>query len=190
METLINKGYDSQVIADFIKKVNAKDQHYLVDESDDDNNEEYLHFYFLGKNDSGSEVIYDAVMYTLRMQHESEMFEIAEHKAAQHFPDYKKIAYEEDENGDLSTLNSREEEIGLYMAEVILELEEEETVKVQEHVDMDNHVDFGIALDIGLHVEAITHEVVEKFIGDFNSDNLQLDDTLYSFQTSEEEAEN
>jgi len=70
-----------------------------------------------------------------------------------------------------------------------LELEEEEAVKVQEHVDMDNHVDFGIALDIGLQVESITPEVVEKFINDFNNDTIQLDDTLYSFQTTEEEAE-
>ncbi len=189
METLINKGYDPGVIQDYKKRINATGRAFLVDESDDDNNEEYLHFYFIGKIDSGAEVIYDAVMYTLRMQHESEMFEIAEHRAANHFPDYKKIAYEEDENGDLSTLDSREEEIGLYMAEVIMELEEEEAVKVQEHVDMDNHVDFGIALDIGLHVESITPGIVEKFIIDFNNDALELDDTLYSFQTTEEEAE-
>jgi len=188
METMINKGYDPAVIQDYKQKISSTGQLYLVDETDNDNNEEYLHFYFVGKNDSGTEVIYDAVMYTLRMQHESEMFEIAEHKAAQHFPDYKKIAYEEDENGDLSALDSREEEIGLYMAEVIMELEEEETVKVQEHVDMDTHVDFGIALDIGLQTETITPEVVEKFIKDFNNDNLQLDDTLFSYQTSEEEA--
>jgi hypothetical protein len=69
-----------------------------------------------------------------------------------------------------------------------LELEEEEAVKVQEHVDLDKHVDFGIALDIGIHVESITPEIVEKFIADFNGDSLKLDDTLYSFQTSEEEA--
>lgn len=189
METLVNKGYDPTVIQDYKKRMQEKGRIYLIDETDDDNNEEYLHFYFIGKNDSGAEVIYDAVMYTLRMQHESEMFEIAEHRAANHFPDYKKIAYEEDENGDLSALDSREEEIGLFMAEVILELEEEEAVKVQEHVDLDNHVDFGIALDIGLHVESITPHVVEKFINDFTNDNLQLDDTLYSFQTTEEEAE-
>lgn len=189
MNRLINRGYDPEVIHDYKNRMEANGRTYLVDESDDDNNDEYLHFYFIGKNDAGDEVLYDAVMYTLRMQHESEMFEIAEHRAANHFPDYKKIAYEEDENGDLSALNSREEEIGLYMAEVILELEEDEVVKVQEHVDMDSHVDFGIALDIGIHVELITPEVVEKFIHDFNTDSLQLDDTLYSFQTSEEEAE-
>src|SRR6187549_1654441 len=121
METLINKGYDQGVIQDYKKRMDAYGRAYIVDENDDDNNEEYLHFYFIGKSESGLDVIYDAVMYTLRMQHESEMFEIAEHRAANHFPDYKKIAYEEDENGDLSTLDSREEEIGLYMAEVIME---------------------------------------------------------------------
>lgn len=189
MEIQINKGYDPQVIQEYRRRMEASGQRFLVEEDDEDNNEEYLHFYFVGKDDDGKEVIYDAVMYTLRMQHESEMFEIAEHKAAQHFPDYKKIAYEEDENGDLSALDNREEEIGLYMAEIILELEEEDTVKVQEHVDMDKHVDFGIALDIGLHADSITPDVVEKFVDDFNSDNLQLDDTLYSFQTTEEEAE-
>lgn len=189
METRTNKGYDGQVIAEYKKRMEATGQRYVVDDSDDDNNEEYQHFYFIGKDDDGRELVYDAVMYTLRMQHESELFEIAEHKAAQHFPDYKKIAYEEDENGDLSTLDSRQEEIGLYMAEVILELEDEEAVKVREHVDMDKHVDFGIALDIGLHVDAITPEVIGKFIDDFNGDNLQLDETLYSFQTTEEEAD-
>ena len=142
----------------------------------------------MSKDDNGNEVVYDAMMYTLRLQHESEMFEIAEHRAAQHFPNYKKITYEEDENGNLSTLDDQEEEIGLFMAEVILELEEEESVRVSEHVDMDEHVDFGIALDVGLHVEKITPSIVEKFISDFTNDTLQLDTTLYSFQTKEEEA--
>jgi hypothetical protein len=159
---------------------------YIVDESDE-NSEEYFHFYFIGKQD-GSDAIFDAVMYTLRLQHESEMFEIAEHRAAKHFPNYKKITYEEDENGNLSTLDDEEEEIGLFMAEVIMELEEEETVKVKEHVDLDSNVDFGVALDIGIHVEKITPSVIENFINQFNTDTLKLDETLYSFQTKGEEA--
>jgi hypothetical protein len=60
----------------------------------------------------------------------------AEHRAAKHFPEYKKINYEEDENGNLAALDPLEEEIGLYMAEVIMTLEEEESVKVKEHVDL------------------------------------------------------
>jgi hypothetical protein len=189
MTIVINKGFEPHVISEYKRKMEALDQLFLVEEGDEDNNEEYIHFYFIGKDEqTGKDVVYDAVMYTLRMQHESELFEIAEHRAANHFPDYKKIAYEEDENGDLSTLDSQEEEIGLYMAEIIMELEEDETVKVQEHVDMDIHVDFGIALDIGLHVEKITPQVVEGFIRDFNNDALKLDTTLYTFQTKEEEA--
>jgi hypothetical protein len=187
MRSLKNKGFDPTIINDYKSRIQAAGQLFIVDEDDDENNDEYLHFYFVGKDDSGAEVIYDAVIYTLRFHHESELFEIAEHRAANHFPDYRKIAYAEDENGDLEVLDSQEEEIGLYMAEVIMELEEDEAVKVQEHVDMDNHVDFGVALDIGLHVESITPEIVEKFINDFNNDALQLDETLYSFQTKEEE---
>ncbi len=187
MPVLINKGFEPEVVSDYKRRMKALSSAFLPDENDE-NTHEYFHFYFTGKDDDGREVVYDAVMYTLRLQHESEMFEIAEHRAAKHFPDYKKITYEEDENGNLSALDDREEEIGLFMAEVIMELEEDGSVKVKEHVDMDVHVDFGIALDIGLHVEKITPSVVEKFINDFNSDSLQLDSTLYSFQTKEEEA--
>jgi hypothetical protein len=186
MSAIINKGFSPEVIADYTRRMLAFGRNFLVDENDE-NSDEYFHFYFVGKY-NGKDVIYDAVMYTLRLQHESEMFEIAEHRAAKHFPNYKKITYEEDENGNLSALDDEEEEIGLFMAEVIMELEEEETVKVKEHVDLDTNVDFGVALDIGLHVEKITPQVLEDFIGQFTNDTLKLDDTLYSFQTKGEEA--
>ena len=187
MSLIKNKGFEPEIIHDYRRKMKALGLDFLAEESEEDS-DEYAHFYFVGKSDDDREVVFDAVMYTLRLQHESEMFEIAEHRAAQHFPDYKKITYEEDENGNLAALDDQEEEIGLFMAEVIMELEEEESVKVKEHVDMDVHVDFGIALDIGLHVEKITPRLIEKFIKDFNNDALQLDTTLYSFQTKEEEA--
>ena len=178
-----NKGFDPATIEEYRAKINAQGNSFTIDE-EDENTDEYAHFYFIGLFE-GKEVIYDAVMYTLRLQHESEMFEIAEHRAAKHFPQYKKITYEEDENGNLATLDPLEEEIGLYIAEVIMELEEEEAVKVKEHVDLDAHADFGVALDIGLHIEKITPREIEKFIKDFNEDNLKLDDTLYSFQTQD-----
>ena len=85
-------------------------------------------------------------------------------------------------------LDDEEEEIGLYMAEVIMELEDEEAVKVQEHVEVDNRVDFGVALDIGLHVGHITPEIIEKFVHDYCNDSLSLDRAHYSFQTKQEEA--
>src|SRR5215213_5436496 len=166
-----NKGFDPQIIHEYKIKMQSLGKDYLMAE-EDESTDEYVHFNFIGLYE-GKEVIYDAVMYTLRLQHESELFEIAEHRAANHFPDYKKITYEEDENGNLAPLDPEQEEIGLYLAEVIMELEEEEAVKVKEHVEMDSNTDFGVALDIGFHVEKITTREIEKFIKDFNEDNLQ-----------------
>jgi hypothetical protein len=181
-----NTGFDPEIIAGYRSKMNSAGKVFWPVE-EESNSDEYFHFYFIGKH-NGQEVIYDTALYTLRLEHESELHELAEEKAAQHFPDYKKIAYQEDENGDLKELDSLEEEIGLYMAEVILELQEEGNVKVQEHVAIDEHAEFGISLDVGLHVEKITPQVIEKFIRDYNDDKLQLDDTFYSFYAEEEEA--
>jgi hypothetical protein len=72
------------------------------------------------------------------------------------------------------------------MAEVILELEEEESIKVNEHVDYDMHADFGIGLDVGLHIPHITSKEISRFVEAFNSKTLKLDKTLYSFQTNSE----
>ncbi len=117
------------------------------------------------------------------------MFEIAEHRAAKHFPEYRKISYEEDENGNLKALDDLEEEIGLFMAEVIVSLEEEGEVQVKEQVEIDQHLDFGIGLDACLHVEEITPAVISKFIEQYNEDTLKLDPMYYSFQTEPDEAE-
>ena len=187
MSFTINKGFELEVLADYKKKISLTGCTYLV-ESTAENSEECVHFHFIGKHEN-REVIYDAVMYTLRLHHESELFEIAEHKAAQHFPEYKKITYNEDENGNLKPLDDLEEEIGLYMAEVIMELQDEGEVRVKEHVDVDPHLDFGIGLNIGLNLEKITPKSIEKFIKDFNANTLVLDDTLYSFETQQEEAD-
>jgi len=185
MEHLDNKGFDPMVIADYMARIKSGGKGFLFAESEESYNE-CAHFYFVGKYE-GREVIFDAVIYTLRLQHQSELLEIAESKAANHFPQYKKIVYKEDENGNLQSLNELEEEIGLFIAEVIMDLEEAEEVKVQEHVDMDTKLDFGIGLDAGLHTEQITIKIIEKFIKDFNGGNHSLDPALYSFQTEDEE---
>lgn len=181
-----NSGYDGKVIEQYRDKITAANKGYILDDTDE-HTDEYVHFYFIGKHND-AEVIFDCILYTLRFQHESELFDIAEHKAAQHFPQYKKIQYEEDENGNLKALDDLEEEIGLYMAEVMVELEEEGDVKVKEHVDLDLGHEFGIGLDAGLNVEVITPELIERFIKDFNSDTLKLDNSLYSFQMNNDDS--
>lgn len=178
--TTENKGFDSQIIEKYRQKIKAAGTPYIIEDSTD-NSEEFVNFYFIGTYDE-REVIYDAVIYTLRLHHESELYEIAEHRAAQHFPTFKSIRYKEDENGDLMALDDVEEEIGLYITEVMTELEEEGEVKVQEHVEIDPNIDFGIGLNAGLNVEEVTPKVIKKFIKEFNEDKLKLDDTFYSFQ--------
>ena len=175
-----NKGFDKETIAEYKKRIIASGKNFILD-GEDENSEEYAHFFFIGTHE-GEEVIFDSVLYTLRLQHESELFDVAEQRAAQQFPHYEKLSYEEDENGDLKTLNSQEEEIGLYLAEVMVELQEEDSVKVSEHVDLDLEHEFGIGLDAGLHIEHVTPEIIQRFIKDFNADALSLDDTMYSFQ--------
>lgn len=180
---MINKGFDPETIQEYKDKMTAEGTIWVMDE-EDQQSDEYAHFYFIGLYE-GKEVVYDTVMYTLRLQHESELFEIAEHRAAKHFPEYRRITYEEDENGNLEALDPLEEEIGLYIAEVIMELEEEGSVKVKEHVDLDVNTDFGVALDVGLHRDKITAAEIKKLIKDFNEDSLHLDENLYSFQTED-----
>ena len=176
-----NKGFDKEVIRDYVEQMIASGKNYLLS-TEDEMTDEMAHFLFIGKHE-GKDVVYDTVMYTLRLQHESELFDIAEHRAAKQFSDYEKITYDEDENGNLETLDERQEEIGMFMAEVILELEEEESVKVNEHVEFDMHADFGIGLDVGLHLERITETAITRFVEEFNANTLKLDKTLYSFQT-------
>jgi len=111
------------------------------------------------------------------------LYEHAELRAIRQYPDFRKLSSEEKELDDVDNMDTIDEDIGLFMAEIILELEEEETVKVQEHIDMDTTNETGIGLDVGLHVEEISNKIIEKFIRDFNCGEVDLDPTLYSFQS-------
>lgn len=182
-----NRGLASETVKEYKQKMADKKQSYLLIPSED-NSEDYANFYFIGTYE-GKEVIYDAAIYTLRLFYQSELLDLAEHKAAQRFPDFKKIKYEEDENGDMRVLDDRQEELGLMITEIMYELEEEEAVKVQEHVEVDENIDFGIGLEACLHVDEVTPKVIEKFVKDYTSGQLELDQTLYTFEDADEEEE-
>lgn len=181
----INEGISPESIEALKNELSASGKSFKIIPSGD-NSEEFVNFYFVGMYE-GREVIYDAALYTLRLHHSSEIYELAEHKAAQKFPNFKGIHYEEDENGNLKPLSPDEEEIGLYITEVIMQLEEDEEVKVQEFIDVDTNHDYGIGLDAALNLEYIDEDAIARFVREFNEDSIQLDDTLYSFQSEEEE---
>ena len=180
---MLNQGFDPEVIEKHRSRM-VNGLYYIVDS--EDNSSEYVNFFFVGKH-KVKEVMFDSVIYTLRLSHGSELYEIAEHEAAKRFPNFKKITYEEDENGDLAKLDGEAEEIGLFMAEVMMELEDEGSVKVQERVEIDEFIDFGIGLDVALNVDEITPDVIQNFIEQFNAGTLKLDETLYTFTTEDEE---
>lgn len=182
-----NKGYDLKTIEEYKSKIQASGTTYILDETDE-HTDEYVHLFFVGRHE-GVEVIFDCVLYTLRFQHESELFEIAEQKALEHFPVYQKIKAEAEAGGALSLPDELEEKIGLYIAETLVELEEEGEVKVKEHVDLDTTHEFGIGVDAGLNVERITAELISSFVSDFNADTLHLDESLYSFQINRDDFE-
>ncbi|MEJ2005565.1 MAG: hypothetical protein P8X57_11500 [Cyclobacteriaceae bacterium] len=181
----VNKGFDPDVIEEYRRKIAGSGRNIIIDESAE-NSDEYKQFNFIGMFE-GKPVVYDAALYTLRLHHSSELYEVAEHRAARHFPEFKQIRYREDENGDLQALDDLEEEIGLYMAEVMMELEEEGEIKVHEFVDLDPNVDFGIGIDAALNVDTIDENVISKFVNDYNEETLKLDDTLYTFMMEDEE---
>lgn len=185
--SIANPGFDPKNIEALKVELKALGKSFKI-LKDVENSDEFVNFYFVGMYEA-REVIYDAALYTLRLHHSSEVYELAEHKAAQKFPNFKGISYEEDENGNMKPLTSEEEEIGWFITEIIMEIEEEESVKVQEFVDIDTHHDYGIGLDSGLNVEAIDDKIISKFVHDFNEDTLTLDDTMYAFQTEEEDFE-
>ncbi len=182
---LTNPGFDPQEISKLREELKKLGKNFKII-PDEENTDEFVNFYFLGMYE-GREVIYDAALYTLRLHHASEVYELAEHKAAKKFPNFKGISYEEDENGNMKPLTQEEEEIGWFITEIIMELEEEESVKVQEFVDIDTNHDYGIGLDAALNVEYIDDQTISKFVKEFNDDTLKLDDTMYSFQSEEEE---
>lgn len=179
-----NEGFSPESIEALRQELTASGKSYKIIHSED-NSDEFVHFYFIGMYE-GKEVVYDTALYTLRLHHASEVYELAEHKAAQKFPDFKGIHYEEDENGNLKPLSGDEEEIGWYITEIIMEIEEEEEVKVQEFIDLDTNHDYGIGLDAALNLEYIDDKTITKFVREFNDDSIVLDDTFYAYQSEEE----
>ncbi|MBC7923988.1 MAG: hypothetical protein H7Z75_23185 [Ferruginibacter sp.] len=179
-----NQGYDPQEIENLKEECRQAGQSYVVNENEPQG-DEFAHVHFVGKHE-GREVIFDTVVYTLRLHHSSLVYEMAEDKTAEKFPHYVRWEPKEDENGELVPPEEADEEIELFKAETIAELEDSEAVKVKEEVQLETDFEYGISLDACLNVEEITHEVIDKFIREFNAGTLKLDDTLYSFAHDED----
>jgi hypothetical protein len=181
-----NPGYDPAEIQHLRDECRNSQRSFVYtpnEDLDEPTGDEFAHFQFVGHH-SGREVIFDAVMYTLRLHHSSLVYEEAERRAARSFPLYMPVDMRDETykaNEDL------DEEVELFVTELIEEIEEAEEIKVQEHIELDTSAEYGIDLDVCLNVEAVTDDVIEKFIREFNDNTLKLDPTLYSFKSVDEE---
>ncbi|RFS14777.1 hypothetical protein [Emticicia sp. C21] len=175
-----NEGFDPQEIAELKAECQQEGQNYVIVEDEDGMNDsgEFAHFQFVGKH-NGQEVIYDAVMGTLRLNHSSLVFEEAENRMKKSYPDYIEV----DKRKPNYKVNK---DMELMLEEIIEELEEEEVIQVAETLEIDEDFEYGIGLDIALNVEEIDSEVITKFVNEFNAGTLKLDPTLYSFMSEEE----
>ncbi|GAB3338514.1 hypothetical protein GCM10027299_50680 [Larkinella ripae] len=188
MGTIKNEGFDPAAIQQLKEECKQEGSSFVyVEDEDDDldvlNSGECVHIQFVGKHE-GDEVIYDAIIYTLRLHHSSLVYEMAMEKVKKSFPEYVPV---EDRKPNYRIDAELEEEIELFLTELIEEIEETEAVKVQEHIDVDTDFEYGISLDVCLNVEEISEEVIEEFIANFNKDALKLDKTMYSFSNDEPE---
>lgn len=175
-----NEGFDPQEIAELKAECAQEGQNYVIVEDEDGMNDsgEFAHFQFVGMH-NGEEVIFDAVMSTLRLNHSSLVFEEAENRMKKSYPNYVEV----DKRKPNYKVN---EDMELMLEEIIEELEEEEVIQVSEFVEIDEDFEYGIGLDIALNVEEIDEKVITDFVNDFKGGSFKLDPTLYSF-TSEEE---
>ncbi|MCY7349694.1 MAG: hypothetical protein LH606_03390 [Cytophagaceae bacterium] len=188
MSDLVNPGYSPEEIRQLRDECLQAQRSFILtphEELDEPTGDEFAHFQFVGKHQE-REVVYDAVMYTLRLHHSSLVYEEAERRATKSFPLYTPVEMRDETyraNEDL------DDEVELFVTELIEEIEESEEVKVQEHLELDTEADYGIDLDACLNVDAITDEVIEKFVRDYNAGTLSLDATLYTFKSVDEEEE-
>ncbi|TAE30187.1 MAG: hypothetical protein EAZ91_10685 [Cytophagales bacterium] len=186
MATNQNPGFDPKEIEELRAECREEGGSFvLVEDPDIDMLEtgECEHIQFVG-NYKGEEVIYDALIYTLRLHHSSMVYEMAVGELKKSFPGY---VPPEERAPNYKISPEDEEEAETALTELIEEIEETEAIKVQEHVEMDLESDYGIALDVCLNVEEINDEVIENFIATFNSGSLTLDTTLYSFSEDGQE---
>lgn len=182
----MNPGFDQEEINKLKAECKQEGRNfiYVEDEFDDDESiDEHAHVQFVGRYEE-KEVVYDALIYTLRLHHSALVYDVALERLQSQMPGYLPPD-ERDSNTKVDP--ETDEEAELILTELIEELEENEEIKVQEHVETEADFDFGVGLEVGLNVDAIDDETISSFIDRFNSGQLKLDPNIYSFRSEEEE---
>jgi len=184
----MNPGFDPEEIAQLKRECKAERLNFVyvsdeLEEDDEQENNEHAHIQFVGFY-KDKEVVYDALIYTLRLHHSTLVYDAALEKLKKEFPDY---VSQDERTDDYPDDPEKDEEAEMLLTEFIEEIEENEEITVREHVETDDQFEYGIGLEVGLNKTEINEKTINDFIIRFNSGRLQLDPTLYSFTGSEEE---
>lgn len=178
----MNPGFDPEEIAQLKSECAAENRSFVYVEDEyeegDDVTDEHAHIQFVGSY-HGKEVVYDAFIYTLRLHHAAQVYDLALERIKKQIPSY--IPPEERADDDQDVDND------LLLTELIEEIEENEEIKVGEHMETDPDFDFGVGLEVGLNIEEVTEEAVAGFVRTFNDGTFKLDPGLYSFHSEDED---
>jgi folate-dependent phosphoribosylglycinamide formyltransferase PurN len=148
---------------------------YNPDEERDDE-KQTAHFYFVGKDES-KEVVFNAFIMTLEYDYHLAVMEEAEEKMSTLHPSLAGKFYEDFTEAEQDKFD-----------EVMDEVYDQGLVKVQERVDLfESDASGELEMEVSLNVKEINDQVIEKFIKEFNSDTLELDDRTYSFEMLDDE---
>ncbi|WP_027002710.1 hypothetical protein [Hugenholtzia roseola] len=165
----MNEGFSPAAIKQLREKCQQEGRQFVLN-PDMERTPESVGVYFVGEY-QGNPVIFDACIYTLRLQYEMDIYEAAEQRVADAFPAFN---LEKDADSNPEAMD--------YFNEMLETLQEEGTIRVSEFIELDDSLSYGVGLDACLNVRECTDEVIERFIKNFNLSNLKLDPKSYAFE--------
>jgi hypothetical protein len=182
----MNPGFDPEEIAQLKEECKAENSNFIYVEDefeDDDDNNEHAHVQFVGTY-KDQEVIYDALIFTLRLHHSTLVYDEALERLKKEMPNY---VSPDERPANYKISDEQEDEAELLLTEFIEEIEENEEITVREHVEVDDQFEYGVGLEVGLNKTEINDKIISDFIKAFTAGKVELDPTMYSFTGSEEE---
>lgn len=171
----MNPGFSDSEIQKLREATKQAEQSYVL-YNEEERTEDSVSFKFVGEY-KGKPVIFDAFLYTLQAEFESQLYDWAQEQVEEDFPGF---AWENDSMNDSDAQES--------FRILINDNEARENLAVSEFIEFDDSIEYGIGLDACLKLEAVTNEDVEKFVRAFNRGELKLDNKPYTFKTPDEEA--
>ncbi len=171
----MNKGLDPQEIAKLKANMKETGKSFAWNE-EEEKDENFASFFFVG-NHHGKEVIFDAFMYTLETEYASLTYDIAMDLVMKEYPQFANSDFDAEEGEHVDALEK-----------ALMEIEEEGTSKVSEFVTVDDEdTDYGVNMTVCLNIIEVDEAQIEKFVKSYNSGDLKLDKSLYSFEPEDED---